>query len=53
MVSLDGSQGISSAVFLSGGSRRQFVSFLIQDVGRIQFLLVVGLGLCSLAGCQV
>ena len=46
-------QGISGAAFLPGGSRRQSVSLLTQVVGRIQFLLVVGLGLCFLAGHQV
>lgn len=35
---LNGNQGISRAVFLSGGSRGQFVALLIQIVGRARFL---------------
>ena len=35
-------QGVCRAVFLSGGSKRGSVTFLIQVVVRIQFIVVIG-----------
>lgn len=44
---------VGEAAFLSGGSGGEFASQLTQVVDGIQFLAVVGQGLCSLAPLTV